>query len=272
MARDGSSRPGNQAGSRICVEGLVARHRGNGTPALREDCVPAPPSLAEGEDEIAWGLLTFLLSIEGDPPVVALGCSLKVLSLALAKTCAPIIALDPRSGRIPHLESREAGDGAASVFAVCARPAGGLPFRDGSVGQVIVNQVPNRPNCRNGAEPVQISPGLLLEACRVLRADGFLCLVVNQRADRLRPARLRASLTACGFTASEFYMPFPGRHRFTTLAPIASGRAMRSCIDFCVEGNAFRERRVRAWLKILAAAGLLQSLAPEYIVLARKER
>ncbi len=67
-------------------------------------------------------------------------------------------------------------------------------------------------------------------------------------------------------------MPLSRRDWLTTLVPIVSGKAMRSCIDVLVEGNAFRERSQRAWLKILATSGLLQYLAPEYIVITRKER
>jgi hypothetical protein len=66
-------------------------------------------------------------------------------------------------------------------------------------------------------------------------------------------------------------MVYPGCHRLDNLTPIASARAMRACIDFSVEGNAFRERRRRAWLKILAATALLPYWAPEYISIGRKE-
>lgn len=272
MARDRSGRAGEHPGDQIELEWLVAPGSRNGTSAVRGDYPPPLPSPADGEGETDWSLLTFLLSIEGEPPVVALGCPLEALSAALTKTHAPIIAVDPHPGQAPHPESWGAEDGVANVSRVRGRPSGGLPFRDSSVGQVIVHQAAPPARWWHGAEPGPIQPGFLREARRILKADGILWLVVNQRGCRLSPARLRASLIRCGFSASDSYMTLPGHRRFTALAPIASGRRMRSCIDFCLEGNAFRERRLRAWLKMLATAGLLQYVAPEYIVLGRKER
>ena len=98
-----------------------------------------------------------------------------------------------------------------------------------------------------------------------------MCLVVNRRRCHMSASGSSALVRRCGFATDESYMAFPGRHRFTALGPLAAGRSMLGCIDLLVEGDAFRERRKRAWLKILAVSGLIPYFSQEYIVIGRKE-
>jgi hypothetical protein len=230
--------------------------------------------VAKGAESVAtdWSLLSLLLSHDRSEPALALGQDLRSLSLMMARTCVSVIALDPdceileRSGPGPGQNTE------AQVFSVSGCYTGCLPFRDCSVGLTIVNQVGNGAGCRHGGGPLEIGTSLLLETQRVLRPGGIFCLVVSRQQSRMGPSAMKALLDRCGFTASELYLAYPKSHRFTALIPIASGRRMHACINFLVEGNAFRERRRRVWLKALATLGLLQSSAPEYIAIGRKER
>jgi hypothetical protein len=249
----------------------VARHPGNGTPALASDSVPVP--LAAGEEGVGidWSLLPLLLPMERDSLSVTLGCDLGALSSALAAPGSTIVALDPHFERVKLLEWGQVQTERANVFPVCGGSTGCLPLRDGSVGLTVVNLRRDRAGLGMDGDPLRIDLSLVTEVRRVLKVGGILCVAVSQRGCHMSPSESRALLRRCGFSTVESYMPLSRRDWFTTLVPIVSGKAMRSCIDVLVEGNAFRERSQRAWLKILATSGLLQYLAPEYMVIGRKE-
>jgi SAM-dependent methyltransferase len=219
-----------------------------------------------------WSLLSLLLSHDRSAPIVALGHDLESLSLVLAKTCVAVITLDHGGEMLKHLELQRLQNAVANVFPVFGCKTGYFPFRDCSVGLTIVNQVGDGVGCQHDAGLMEVGTSLLLEARRVLKAGGVLCLVVSRRHSRMGPSAMKVLLDRYGFSGSEFYIIYPQWHRFTALVPIASGRRMHACIDLLVEGNAFRERRRRVWLKTLATLGLLQSSAPEYIAIGRKER
>jgi SAM-dependent methyltransferase len=223
------------------------------------------------EAGIDWSLLTLLLSHEKSAPVAAVGADVPAISQALAKSCASVIGVGRCREGILRAEPQRAWEGARNVFAVCADTTGGLPFRDRSLGLIIANQLVKTLHGWGAREATEVRAGFFLEARRVLKAGGTLCLLVDRKRSGLSPSKMRALLGRCGFPRSESYMAYPGCHRLDPLAPIGSAKAMLSCIDFSVEGNAFRERRRRVWLKFLAATMLLPYVAPEYIILAGKE-
>jgi SAM-dependent methyltransferase len=253
------------------AEWLMAWHRENGAPVLGKGPALVPPAAGGESMGVDWSLLTLLLSLEGRSPIVALGSDLAGLSVTLSGVGVPIITLDYNYERIRLLERQRIRSGLTNVLPVCGGTTGCLPFRDGSVGMTIVNLVGHRLRRQDDGGPVEIQADFLLEARRILKAGGIVCLVVNQRHGHISSSESRALLSRCGFPDGESYMAFPGRHRFTALAPMVAGRAMFPCIDLFVEGNAFRERRRRAWLKILAMSGLLPHFALGNIVVGRKE-
>jgi len=250
----------------------VVRPGENGGPVFAVDTTPIPPTFSEQKTGIDWSLLPLLLPEERTAPTLVFGADMSALSSMLAKPGARVIRLDPNYKRLLRQGSPGDQTEEADVFAVCGGDTTCLPLRDGSVGLTIVNQVRHPPNGRVDGDPVRIHAGFLVEARRVLKAGGELCLILSQREGRISPSESRALLRRCGFSTRECYMPLSRHDWFTSLVPIVSGKAMRSCIDVSVEGNASRERCLRAWLKILATLGLLQYLTPEYIVIARKER
>lgn len=239
------------------------------TPGIETGSASELLGLDGGEAGIDWSLLTLLLSHERSAPIAALGVDGPAISQALARSCATVVAVGHYRERILPPEPHQMRGGARNVFAVCADTTGCLPFRDRSLGLIIMNQLMNA--LQAGDAPV-FRGALFLEARRVLKAEGILCLLVDRKRSRISPSKMRALLGRCGFSRCESYMAYPGCHRLDILAPIASAKAMLSCIDFSVEGNAFRERTRRAWLKILAATTLLPYWAPQYIVMGRKER
>ncbi len=213
--------------------------------------------------EVDWSLLGLLLSLEGCTPTVIYGSDLSGFSSAMPED-GRVITLDPGITRTPLPDMREQ---ASNVSRICGEPSTHLPFRDGSLGAMVANLMDCR---RPGDETAQAQAHLFAEASRVLRPGGLMCFVADRRENPLTPSRCRALLHRCGFSRDEGFLAFPGRRRFSALVPIGAGRAMCACIDVFVEGNAFRERRKRLWLKLLALAGLLPYLASEYVVFARK--
>ena len=241
------------------------------TPGIETRSASELLGLDGGETGIDWSLLTLLLSHERSAPTAALGADVPAIAQALARSCATVVAVGRCRERILSREPHRVEGGAGNVVAVCADTAGCLPFRDRSLGLIIVNQLTHALHGWEAGDAPVARAALFLEARRVLRARGILCLLVDRKRSRISPSKMRALLDRCGFPRCETYMAYPGCQRLDTLAPIASAKAMLSCIDFSVEGNAFRERKRRAWLKILAATTLLPYVAPEYIALGRKE-
>ena len=214
--------------------------------------------------------MALLLSLGGRTPIVALGSDLEALSFALSEAGARIITLDPEYERVNLLEKQRIRHALTNVLRVCGGAMGHLPFRDGSVGVTIANLARGLLRRQDDGHPTETQARFLLEARRVLRAGGMVCLVINRRHSHMSSAESIRLLHRCGFSNGESYMAFPGRHPFTALTPMAAGRAMFPCIDLFVEGDAFRERRKRAWLKLLTMSGLLPYFASEYIIVGQK--
>lgn len=232
----------------------------------------SPPRAPEvGGAGADWSLLTLLLSAKRCAPILALGAALEGLAQALAGAGGRVIAL--RQGRAGMEPARLRGPRGAPALpsAVQADSHDGLPFRGGSVGVTILNEIGEGQEGQGHGDRVAMRERLLLEARRVLRPEGILCLVISRPPSRLGPLEVRALLKRCGFSDPALYMPYPRSHRFAGLLPIASGRDMQACIDLCIEGDALRERRKRIWLKLLARLGLLQRWAAEYVAIAKKE-
>lgn len=243
----------------------------NGTPGLEQGSVPELLGSDGRERGIDWSLLTLLLSHERSAPSAALGADVLAISRALARSCVAVVAVGRCRKSILPPEPQLVSGSVGNVFAVCADTTGCLPFRDRSLGLILVNQLLIGLRGSEAGDATVVRAGLLLEARRVLRAGGILCLLIDRKRSRISPSKMQAWLDRCGFSRCEFYMAYSGRHGLDTLVPIASAKAILSCIDFSVEGNAFRERMRRAWLKILAATTLLPYVTPEYVVLGRKE-
>ncbi len=217
-----------------------------------------------------WEFLRILVPLNRHFLVVNLGSRVSPLARALVGTCRMVIAMGPDSGSVQARDPERVPAGASVVSPLCGDATGYLPFRDRCLDLIILDQVADGTCRRDEDRQVEIQAGLLSEARRVLKPEGGLCLVVARHRSRITPRRLRVLLEGCGFSSTEFYWPYPAYCRVTALASLTSGRAMASCIDILIEGNAFRERKKRAWLKALARLDLLQYTVPEYLVLATR--
>lgn len=248
----------------------VARRPGDGGPTLAEP--PCRNGQVPGADvgAIDWRFMRFLVPLDQRSAILALGSGVSSRARALAEACRMVIVMGRGSAGVGSVEAGRAEHGVGAVHPLCGSLAGPFPLHDGCLDLVILDQVPDPMWSRDGGGRMEIQRGVLEEAWRTLRAGGAFCLVVGRGVDGRAPRRTRKLLERCGFSECEFYWPYPSYSRHTALAPLTTGRVMRSCVDIFVEGNAFRERRKRAWLKGLATIGLLRYLLSEYIVVARK--
>ncbi len=267
MAPDHSGVEAAQQGRAIQAERPLFPDSRNGGQASRRGVVRVPLAAGEVRGELDWSLLALLVAGERCGPIAILGDELPALASALASAGNPIVPLVQNGEGIGRLTAPQAG---LSVFPVCSGSGSDLPLREASVGAIILNQVVAPPADGVDGKRLSIHPDLLAEIHRVLRPEGVVCLIVSQRKDSLGPATLRVWLEQCGFSRNDFYLASPGHRRFTSLAPMASGWLMRTCIDLLVQGNTSRERWLRGWLKLRATLGLLGSRMSEYVVLGRK--
>ncbi|MEO2035040.1 MAG: class I SAM-dependent methyltransferase, partial [Planctomycetaceae bacterium] len=229
--------------SRIDLEGSIRRY-------LRQR--DSPPRLGEyilGRGRAGW---QFLLPVDRNSKVLDLGCGWGTLAWSLAQFCGHVVACDSTLERMQLLGMRKQADGLNNLQLVCAGDSQYLPFPNNSFNAVVVNGVLEWVPSGLPGNPRQLQTEFLHEVRRVLKPDGCLFLGIENRyawktwamnadghtglrfvpwlprvlADlysRLNrkggyrnylygPGQYRRLLSDCGFSDTQFYVPYPGYH------------------------------------------------------------
>ena len=172
MRRDRLRRSAEQDSRQETSEQPGASRRGNGDCARGKALTLISPPAGGGHIGVDWSLLRLLLSMEQHGPILVLGSDLEALSLAFSEAGATIVALDHEYERVRLVERERTRNMLTNVLAVCGSSTGCLPFRDGTVGVVLVNLTGRQPGGPDDGDPEEIRNGFLLEARRILKAGG----------------------------------------------------------------------------------------------------